>query len=250
MDPHALCMAELWETLGTCYYSSLLSYSTKLPSLVHIRLQGPWLLRKVISTICVLLPTSFSLSPPSFSPLPVSFVHFSFFKTMKQPLRNCSQKTGLLTLAVSLILAIFFGASCLVRYWQGWLQGARNWWARFVCSTRHWRSSREAEVCKAGAAPASIPSALREIVLTSPGVGVRKPHKEAKLQLSLCKWWVWAVSHRSIYRKYPISRFYAWAHQRPLLDGDTSVASSFKKCIHAYSLSPFEILLVFIQVSH
>lgn len=126
MNLRALCMAELCETLSIHRYSSLLSYSTKLLSLVHIRLQGPWLFFKVISIICVLVPTMFSPSPPSFSPLPVSFVHFSLFKSMKQPLRNCSQKTGLLAVAVSLILAISFGASCLVRYWQGWLNSRRG----------------------------------------------------------------------------------------------------------------------------
>lgn len=126
MNLRALCMAELFKTLSIHRYSSLLSYSTKLPSLVHIRLQGPWLFFKAISIICVFVPTLFSPSPPSFSPLPVSFVHFSLFKSMKQPLRNCSQKTGILTVAVSLILAVSFGAACLVRYRQGWLSSCRG----------------------------------------------------------------------------------------------------------------------------
>lgn len=54
----------------------------------------------------------------------------------------------------------------VVGTWQGmvelaeWLLGARHWWARLVCTTSPCWSWTEGALCEAGAAPASIPSAL------------------------------------------------------------------------------------------
>lgn len=153
-----------------------------------------------ISILSYSLP--FSISPPSF------FLSVSFFCTFyplspntwrRQLSKNWEQKETVLILAPD---ALSIG-TC--RPWQGWLYGC---WAPstvepalFVLPGTVWAEPRE------GRHQLACHLLCGKSYCTSWGVGVRKPHEKAKLQLSACRWWVLGVFHGRLPRKGRRSAF-------------------------------------------